>query len=55
MKELGLVDINVGDMVNIIDGYIGLGYGKSTKQELGESYDYMYTFWLLNFGLTFQD
>ena len=47
MKELGLADINVRDIVNIIDGYIGLGYGKSTKQELSESYEYMYTFWLL--------
>lgn len=36
IKELGLVDVNVHDIVDLVDGYIGLGYGKSTKEELGK-------------------
>ena len=36
IKELGLVGVNVHDIVEIVDGYIGLGYGKSSKKELGE-------------------
>lgn len=37
MKELGVVDVGARNIVNIIDGYIGLGYGKSTKRELSEN------------------
>ena len=36
VKELGLVDVNAHDIVDLIDGYIGLGYGKSSQQEMGK-------------------
>ena len=36
IKELGLIDINARDIVDLIDGYIGLSYGKSTKEEMGK-------------------
>lgn len=36
IKELGLVTVNAHDIVDIVDGYIGLGYGKSSKDELGK-------------------
>lgn len=35
VKELGLVDVNAHDIVDLVDGYIGLGYGKSSQQEMG--------------------
>ena len=36
VKELGLVDVNAHDIVDLVDGYIGLGYGKSSQQEMGK-------------------
>ena len=36
VKELGLVDVNARDIVDLVDGYIGLGYGKSSQQEMGK-------------------
>ena len=36
IKELGLVDIDAHDIVDLVDGYIGLGYGKSSQQEKGK-------------------
>ena len=36
IKELGLVTVNAHDILEIIDGYIGLGYGRSSKQEMGK-------------------
>ena len=35
LQEFG-VDVESRELVNIIGGYIGEGYGKSTKDELGE-------------------
>lgn len=36
IKELGLVDVDAHDIVDLVDGYIGLGYGKSSQQEMGK-------------------
>ena len=36
IKELGLVDVDAHDIVDLVDGYIGLGYGKSSQQEKGK-------------------
>jgi hypothetical protein len=35
VKELGLVDVNAHDIVDLI-GYTGLGYGRSSQQEMGK-------------------
>ena len=36
IQELGLTNVKARDIVEILGDYIGLGYGKSTKQELGK-------------------
>ena len=34
LKECGL-NVKSSDIIDIIDDYIGMGYGKSTEEELG--------------------
>ena len=36
IKDLGLIDVNAHDILEIVDGYVGLGYGKSSKEEQGK-------------------
>ena len=35
LSGLGLTDINSHDLIEIVDGYVGGGYGKYTAEELG--------------------
>ena len=48
IKELGLVDIDAHDIVDLVDGYIGLGYGKSSQQEMGKHIVYIFTNKIIN-------
>ena len=36
LEQLHLEDVNATDIVDIIDGYKGRGYGLSTPEELGK-------------------
>ena len=36
VKELGLINVDAHDIVDLVDGYIGLGYGKSSQQEMSK-------------------
>ena len=36
IHELGLKDVKAHNIVEVLGDYRGLGYGKSTKQELGK-------------------
>ena len=36
IKELGLVDVDAHVIVDLVDGYIGSGYGQSTQQQMGK-------------------
>ena len=33
--QIGGLDVQAGEIIDIIDGYKGQGYGKSTEEELG--------------------
>ena len=33
--HIGGLDVQAGEIIDIIDGYKGQGYGKSTEEELG--------------------
>ena len=33
--QKGGLDVQAGELIDIIDGYKGKGYGKSTEEELG--------------------
>ena len=33
--QIGGLDVQAGEIMDIIDGYKGQGYGKSTEEELG--------------------
>lgn len=38
LQKVGLTDVSSKDLVNIVDGYKGKGYGQSTEEELGMAF-----------------
>lgn len=38
LESVGLTDVKSEDILHVVEGYKGLGYGLSTQEELGKTY-----------------